>query len=95
MKYLDPKADLTFKKIFGNHPDRLKNLLNTLQSLNEDELIQQQQYPPSYFRKQDGGFFINGLNSVLFLCLIFEFIKSITIYANHCALADEGVWINL
>ena len=20
MKYLDPKADLTFKKIFGNHP---------------------------------------------------------------------------
>ena len=40
MKYLDPKADLTFKKIFGNHPDRLKNLLNTLQSLNENELIQ-------------------------------------------------------
>ena len=95
MKYLDPKADLTFKKIFGNHPDRLKNLLNTLQSLIEDVLIQQQQYPPSYFRKQDGGYFINGLNSVLFLCLIFEFIKSITIYANHCALADEGVWINL
>ena len=47
MKYLDPKADLTFKKIFGNHPDRLKNLLNTLQSLNEDELIQQQQYLPT------------------------------------------------
>ena len=41
MKYLDPKADLTFKKIFGNHPDRLKNLLNSLQSLNEDELILQ------------------------------------------------------
>ena len=40
MKYLDPKADLTFKKIFGNHPNRLKNLLNSLQSLNEDELIQ-------------------------------------------------------
>ena len=47
MKYLDPKADLTFKKIFGNHPDRLKNLLNTLQSLNENELIQQQQYLPT------------------------------------------------
>ena len=45
MKYLDPKADLTFKKIFGNHPDRLKNLLNTLQSLNEDGLIQQQHVP--------------------------------------------------
>jgi flagellar biosynthesis/type III secretory pathway protein FliH len=47
MKYLDPKADLTFKKIFGNHPDRLKNLLNTLQSLNENELIQLQQYLPT------------------------------------------------
>ncbi len=21
IKYLDPKADLTFKKVFGNHPD--------------------------------------------------------------------------
>ena len=21
MKYLDPKADLTFKKVFGEHPD--------------------------------------------------------------------------
>ena len=26
MKYLDPKADLTFKKIFGNHPKRLSPL---------------------------------------------------------------------
>ena len=26
MKYLDPKADLTFKKIFGNHPARLISL---------------------------------------------------------------------
>ena len=43
MKYLDPKADLTFKKIFGNHPNRMRNLLNALQSLNEDELIQQEQ----------------------------------------------------
>ena len=47
MKYLDPKADLTFKKIFGNHPNRLRNLLNALQSLNEDELIQQEQYLPT------------------------------------------------
>ena len=56
MKYLDPKADLTFKKIFGNHPDRLKNLLNTLQSLNEDELIQQQQYLPSTEELEISGF---------------------------------------
>ena len=56
MKYLDPKADLTFKKIFGNHPNRMRNLLNALQSLNEDELIQQEQrglpirHAPSYER---------------------------------------------
>ena len=56
MKYLDPKADLTFKKIFGNHPDRLKTLLNTLQSLNEDELIQQQQYLPTTEELEISGF---------------------------------------
>ena len=56
MKYLDPKADLTFKKIFGNHPDRLKNLLNTLQSLNEDELKQQQQYLPTTEELEVSGF---------------------------------------
>mgnify|MGYP004502148439 CR=1 FL=1 len=56
MKYLDPKADLTFKKIFGNHPDRLKNLLNTLQSLNENELIQQQQYLPTTEELAISGF---------------------------------------
>ncbi|MQN13251.1 hypothetical protein F7D95_10615 [Prevotella copri] len=56
MKYLDPKADLTFKKIFGNHPDRLKNLLNTLQSLNENELIQQQQYLPATEELEISGF---------------------------------------
>ena len=56
MKYLDPKADLTFKKIFGNHPDRLKNLLNTLQSLNENELMQQQQYLPTTEELEISGF---------------------------------------
>ena len=56
MKYLDPKADLTFKKIFGNHPDWLKNLLNTLQSLNENELIQQQQYLPTTEELEISGF---------------------------------------
>ena len=56
MKYLDPKAELTFKKIFGNHPNRLKNLLNSLQSLNEDELIQQQQYLPTTEELEISGF---------------------------------------
>ncbi len=56
MKFLAPKADLTFKKIFSNHPDRLKKLLNTLQSLNEDELIQQQQYLPTTEELEISGF---------------------------------------
>ena len=56
MKYLDPKADLTFKKIFGNHPNRMRNLLNALQSLNEDELIQQEQYLPTTEELEISGF---------------------------------------
>ena len=56
MEYLDPKADLTFKKIFGNHPNRLRNLLNALQSLNEDELIQQEQYLPTTEELEISGF---------------------------------------
>lgn len=39
MKYLAPKADLTFKKIFGNHPARLISLLNALLPLSDDEQI--------------------------------------------------------
>ena len=30
MRYLDPRADLTFKKVFGEHPDLVKSLLNAL-----------------------------------------------------------------
>mgnify|MGYP001726531747 CR=1 FL=1 len=56
MKYLDPKTNLTFKKIFGNHPNRLRNLLNALQSLNEDELIQQEQYLPTTEELEISGF---------------------------------------
>ena len=29
-KYLDPKADLPFKKLFGEHPDLAMSLLNAL-----------------------------------------------------------------
>ena len=44
MKYLDPKADLTFKKIFGNHPARLISLLNALLPLSEEEQIHEIKY---------------------------------------------------
>ena len=56
MKYLEPKADLTFKKIFGDHPARLISLLNALQSLSEEELIQQQQYLPTVEELENSGF---------------------------------------
>ena len=56
MKYLDPKVDLTFKKIFGNHPDRLRNLLYVLQSPSEGELIHLQQYLPSVEELEISGF---------------------------------------
>lgn len=32
-KYLDPKADLTFKKVFVEHPDLVTSLLNALLTL--------------------------------------------------------------
>jgi len=47
MKYLDPKADLTFKKIFGNHPKRLISLLNALLPLSADERIHEIEYLPT------------------------------------------------
>ena len=30
MRYLNPRADLTFKKVFGQHPDIVKSFLNAL-----------------------------------------------------------------
>ncbi len=47
IKYLDPKADLTFKKIFGNHPDLLISLLNALLPLRRDQRIQSIEYLPT------------------------------------------------
>ncbi len=47
IKYLDPKADLTFKKIFGNHPDLLISLLNALLPLEQDQRIQSIKYLPT------------------------------------------------
>ena len=47
MRYLDPKADLTFKKIFGKHPDLLISLLNALLPLGDDEQIESIEYLPT------------------------------------------------
>jgi len=47
MKYLDPKNDLTFKKVFGEHPDLLKSFLNAMLPLKEDALIESLEYLPA------------------------------------------------
>ena len=39
MKYLDPKNDLTFKRIFGEHPHLCMSLLNSLLPLDEGQKI--------------------------------------------------------
>ena len=45
MRYLDPKADLTFKKVFGEHPDLVISFLNALLPFeNADEEISSVEY---------------------------------------------------
>ncbi len=44
MKYLDPKADLTFKKVFGEHPDLVISLLNALLPFPPEEIITNVEY---------------------------------------------------
>lgn len=43
-RYLDPKADLTFKKVFGEHPDLVISLLNALLPLKRGEEIESVEY---------------------------------------------------
>ena len=56
-KYLDPKADLTFKRIFGEHPNLVASLLNSLLPLPDGEEIGEVEYmspervPRTFFGK--------------------------------------------
>ena len=47
MRYLNPKADLTFKCVFGEHPDLVMSLLNALLPLAPGEDITDIEYLPS------------------------------------------------
>ncbi len=47
MKYLDPKNDLTFKKVFGQHPHLLRSFLNALLPLAEGTYIESLEYLPA------------------------------------------------
>ena len=44
MKYLDPKADLTFKKVFGSQPDVVISFLNALLPFEEGREIKEIEY---------------------------------------------------
>lgn len=47
MRYLNPKADLTFKRVFGEHPDLVMSFLNALLPLQPEESITDIEYLPS------------------------------------------------
>ena len=46
-RYLDPKNDLTFKRIFGEHPDLLVGFLNAMMPLAADRQITEVEYLPA------------------------------------------------
>lgn len=47
MRYLNPKADLTFKRVFGEHPDLVMSLLNALLPLTARQEITDIEYLPA------------------------------------------------
>lgn len=46
-RYLDPKNDFIFKRIFGHHPELLKSFLNAILPLPEDCVIESLTYLPT------------------------------------------------
>jgi len=46
-RYLDPKNDLTFKRIFGEHPELLIRFLNAVMPFEPDRLIEEITYLPA------------------------------------------------
>ena len=45
-KYLDPKADVTFKKVFGEHKNLVISLLNSLLPLDKGKQVESIEYLP-------------------------------------------------
>ena len=54
-KYLNPKADLTFKKVFGEHEDLVMSLLNALLPLDEGKQIEHVEYMSSEMVPENPG----------------------------------------
>jgi predicted transposase/invertase (TIGR01784 family) len=47
MRYLDPKNDLVFKKVFGQHANILLSFLNAMLPLDEGQVVQYIEYLPA------------------------------------------------
>ena len=45
-KYLDPKADVTFKKVFGEHKNLVMSLLDGLLPLEEGKQVESIEFLP-------------------------------------------------
>ena len=65
MRYLDPKNDLTFKKIFGQHPHLLKSFLNAVMPLAEGKKIVSLESALEFVKQYEGssdqlGFFLKS-----------------------------------
>jgi len=56
IKYLDPKNDLTFRKIFGEHPHLLISFLNCMLPLQENQLIEHIDYQDNEIIPELPGF---------------------------------------
>ena len=54
-RYLDPKADLVFKRIFGENPDLLINFLNALMPFEHDRQIVEVEYLPHELVPENPG----------------------------------------
>ena len=54
-RYLDPKADVTFKRIFGEHPDLLISFLNAVMPFESGRYIESIEYLPSEMTSHSPG----------------------------------------
>jgi predicted transposase/invertase (TIGR01784 family) len=63
-RYLDPKIDLAFKRVFGEHKDLLQSFLNALLPLPDDGLIESLEYLTPEQVPEVPGLFKNSIVDV-------------------------------
>lgn len=91
MRYLNPKADLTFKKVSGEHPDLVMSLPNALLPLEEEHEITDIKYLPAEMMPKEQPTPDNRLFSILiptwnninFLKLCIESIRKNSTYKHQ------------